>query len=259
MPHASNAAHWLDHYSSEEVVARYAADVQLQPPEQTIFSLVAPRLRQARVLDLGVGAGRTTRALVPMCHSYVGADYAAPMVEVCRSRFANWVLNQDIHFEVIDARSIPFENASFDFICFSYNGIDLVPPEDRDRVLAECRRVLKPGGSLVYSSHNLNWLASRRSIRWTGLRRYVSTQLFWSGVRRLNEDLFPLRDRQFASVHEAEDRPSVYYARPEEHVRQVRRHGFSRVRAFDLAGREVADDTHLRGLGDAWIYYLCED
>lgn len=259
MSHASNAAHWLDHFSSSEVVARYAADVQLQPPEQTIFNLLAPGLRQARVLDLGVGAGRTTRTLVPMCRSYVGADFAEPMVAACRQRFANWVLNQDIHFEVIDARSIPFESDSFDMVCFSRNGIDLVSPEDREQVLAECRRVLKPGGRLVYSSHNLNWLASRRGLRWAGLGPYVRSHLHWSGVRRLNDGLFPLRDRQFALVHEAPGRPGVYYARPEVHALQAHRHGFSRVRAFDMAGHEVVDDTRFRGLTDAWIYYLCED
>ena len=34
-------------------------------------------------------------------------------------------------------------------------GRDYVTPDERGRVLAEMRRVLRPGGAFVYSSHNL--------------------------------------------------------------------------------------------------------
>ena len=48
-----------------------------------------------------------------------------------------------------------FDDASFDAIVFSFNGLDsVIPKEKRSRCLRECWRVLRPAGVLVFSSHN---------------------------------------------------------------------------------------------------------
>jgi len=102
------------------------------------------------VLDLGVGGGRTTPHLAKIASHYVGVDYSEAMIRACRRKFP------DIEFLLADASDLSmFEDASFDAIVFSFNGLDSVVPNDkRSRCLRECSRVLRPAGVFVFSSHN---------------------------------------------------------------------------------------------------------
>ena len=80
----------------------------------------------------------------------MGVDYSEAMIHVCRRKFP------DLDFVHADASDLSaFEDASFDAIVFSYNGLDCVlPNEKRLRCLRECWRVLRPAGVFVFSSHN---------------------------------------------------------------------------------------------------------
>jgi ubiquinone/menaquinone biosynthesis C-methylase UbiE len=54
-----------------------------------------------------------------------------------------------------DACDLSFKSNEFDAVVFSFNGIDcLYPYEKRIQALSEFRRILKPGGFFVFSSHN---------------------------------------------------------------------------------------------------------
>jgi len=142
--HPSN----LSVYRAPEVVAHYAGLNYVTACEQLLF---ATYLRAGiRILDLGVGGGRTTAILSQLASYYVGVDYAQEMVDVCRQKFPNQ------QFEVTDASDLSsFADISFDAVVFSFNGLDyLVPDEKRRFCLRECHRVLKRGGVLIFSSHN---------------------------------------------------------------------------------------------------------
>lgn len=145
----SGTPDWVSFYCSEDVVRSYSRGHTLQAPEQAILDHLGPALlARSRVLDLGVGGGRTTPELVRRCASYVGADFAAPMVEACRQRFGDLLQRGNVAFDVADARALPFASASFDLLVFSFNGIDLVGGgAQRLQALSECRRVLRPGGA----------------------------------------------------------------------------------------------------------------
>src|SRR3954462_6564324 len=91
------------------------------------------------------------------------------MVKHCRQRFLQYC------FEHADARDLShFESGQFDFILFSFNGIDFVNHIDRLRILKEIARVLDPGGVYAFSSHNLD-----REL----------THSIWHNVRRI--EFFP--------------------------------------------------------------------
>jgi ubiquinone/menaquinone biosynthesis C-methylase UbiE len=135
-------------YRGVEVAAHYAALKTLTPSERLLFrTYLTPGMK---ILDLGVGGGRTTSYLSKIASRYVGVDYSEAMLGACRSRFPH------LEFLLADASDLSiFPDASFDAIVFSFNGLDYVVPDaNRLRCLDECRRVLRPQGTLIFSSHN---------------------------------------------------------------------------------------------------------
>lgn len=138
------------------------------------------------VLDIGMGAGRTTEMLRGFVGEYVGVDYTDAMVKFCQARFP------ELTFAHADARQLgAFESNHFDMVMFSFNGIDSVGMADRMRILAEVHRVLKPGGAFLMSAHNrfgpgCGERPSWRAFEWTRnpvrLLRHVRDLL----VARLN-------------------------------------------------------------------------
>ncbi len=138
----------LGTYLVPEVASHYATLNYLTPCEQLLFrTYIKPGMA---VLDLGVGGGRTTSYLSRVASQYVGVDYSEAMIRACKTKFPN------LSFVLADAADLSaFEDASFDAIVFSFNGLDcVVPDRKRLRCLSECWRVLRPAGVLVFSSHN---------------------------------------------------------------------------------------------------------
>src|SRR6185437_16849190 len=122
---------------------------ELQPPEIAIFSRIGPEFADKRILDLGVGAGRTTPYLLEISKNYIGIDFSLAMISACQTRYPT------AEFAVGDARDLSqFPAASFDFVLFSHNGIDCLDHPGRLRALAEIRRVLAPSGVFVFSTRN---------------------------------------------------------------------------------------------------------
>jgi SAM-dependent methyltransferase len=119
------------------------------PGEEAAFAAFAADAHGGRVLDLGVGGGRTAGLLGPIARDYVGIDYTPEMVALSRSRFP------DLTFEEADARDLSrFADGSFDCVVFSCNAIDSVDEDGRAKILAECARVLDDDGALYFSTFN---------------------------------------------------------------------------------------------------------
>ena len=106
------------------------------------------------VLDIGCGAGRTTFGLYEAGYrSVTGYDLSATMIEA-----AHRIADQRglaIRFDVGDAASMPYADASFDGALFSAEGLMCIPGwERRLKVLREVRRVLRPGGHFIFTTHD---------------------------------------------------------------------------------------------------------
>ena len=113
-----NRANWRD----PAVVADFArSQGWLDAGEQAVLLHVADSARGLPVLDVGVGAGRTTPLLRLLSSDYLGIDYTPEMIVRARRRFP------DAAFEVADARDLASLSAgSFALAYFSFNGIDAV-------------------------------------------------------------------------------------------------------------------------------------
>lgn len=100
-----------------------------------------------RVLHIGVGTGyehAKLRDAVAPNGTAVGLDLSRRMLEVSRARVATPLVEGD-------TVRLPFASASVDRL-FSAYVLDLLPAPDLPVVLAEFRRVLRPGGRLALVS-----------------------------------------------------------------------------------------------------------
>jgi SAM-dependent methyltransferase len=147
-------------YEHRRVVESYANLDELFPAEAATFSRYESQFSGA-VLDIAVGAGRTTRALLPTAKRYVGFDYSAGMVRLSRSYFPGADLRE---LDMRDVRKA-FRGQRFDAILISFNAIDLIPWEQRNQVLAALRLMLTPDGVLAFSTHDLAAVNENRGFR----------------------------------------------------------------------------------------------
>lgn len=148
----------LDVYVRPKIAQWYATQSELLKAEITAFDIARPIWENGRVLDMGVGGGRTTESFAKAA-AYIGADYSQAMVDAAKQRYPTH------EFRQVDARDLSaFADESFDFVLFSYNGLDCVGHADRLQVLAEVHRVVRPGGVFMFSSHNMDWVHRRRIL-----------------------------------------------------------------------------------------------
>jgi ubiquinone/menaquinone biosynthesis C-methylase UbiE len=250
-------------YRHPAVAAEYARMSDLFAPEEAILRLLLSELSTARMLDLGVGGGRTTLHFARCVRQYVGADYSESMIRECQRRFATYP--DPLSFVICDARSLQmFASGSFDFILFSFNGIDYVNHSDRLTILKEIRRVGKPGGRFCFSSHNLNYGAQRFELRHMislnpRFAKRTARRLVLRYVYNWRVRAGTLRRSQYMMINDgAHSRQLLtYYIRPEEQLRQLSEH-FSDVQVFSLvSGSEIVEQNELRNVQDTWLYYLC--
>jgi ubiquinone/menaquinone biosynthesis C-methylase UbiE len=139
-------------FSSQGAIEFYRDYSGLQRAERYVFDKFV--LQGASVLDIGVGGGRTTPYLMSKASHYVGIDYVPSMVAVCTAKFPGTT------FYCADATNLSqFEDANFNVVVFSFNGIDCIASrQDRLQSLREIFRVLTPGGTFIFSSHNSKML-----------------------------------------------------------------------------------------------------
>lgn len=247
-------------YRSASLVNYYRQLQQLQPAEQVVLERWRNRLPGWRLLDLGVGGGRTTAHFAPLAGEYVGADYAPEMVAACRDRFPETPTRR---FAVADARDLrQFADDSFDAVLFSFNGIDYVEHGDRLQILREICRVGKPGSPVCFSSHNLQGIARafdyRQQVRLNPLATY--TNLVVTALLRAFNPAVP---RQLATADYCivRDEPhnfrlANYYIRPDRQLAQLQP-DFERIEVYAWqTGRQLAPEE-LRANTDMWLYYLC--
>ncbi len=133
-------------------VYRYYQSRLLTPPEIACLLKYQPHISDRDILDIGVGTGRTTRYLAPLARRYEAVDYSPVMVAYMKKSMPE-ISVREANFRDLGI----FEDRSFDFVFATDNVIDALSHSDRLRALEEARRVLRPGGVLAFSSHNIRY------------------------------------------------------------------------------------------------------
>ena len=126
------------------------------PQESTLFARYALPAA-ARILDVGCGTGEATlrlAAMFPGASQVCGVDVMPELLEVARRQPAP-ATGRVPEFEQGDGFALRFADASFDLVVCRHVTQLLPQPE---RLLAELRRVLKPGGWLHVLSEDYGML-----------------------------------------------------------------------------------------------------
>jgi ubiquinone/menaquinone biosynthesis C-methylase UbiE len=98
---------------------------------------------------VGVGSGLNLAFYEPDRIAHVtGIDPSEPLLERARSRAKQATVPVDL--ACASAEALPFDAASFDTVVTTYT---LCSVDDPVRALTEIRRVLRPGGELIFVEH----------------------------------------------------------------------------------------------------------
>jgi len=119
----------------------------LDPGRRALAAAVV-RAAPARLLEVGIGTGLML-ARYPATTAIVGVDLSEAMLAKAQSR-ARMLPGRDIRLAVMDAEALTFANGSFDCVTVPY--VLSVTPDPR-RLVAEIRRVCRPGGTILILNH----------------------------------------------------------------------------------------------------------
>ena len=134
-----------------------------------------------RLLDVGCGTGKSTEALAARGYAVTGVDVSPAMLALARER-----LGADVPLHAGDVRALP-DLGRFDVATLLDDVVNHLAPDDLVSAFAGLRRVLRPGGRLLFDANTLG--AYRRYFSATEATEDERGLLLWWG--RTNPDLAP--------------------------------------------------------------------
>lgn len=144
-------------FTNQQTVNKYAQsiiNVGLWKSEEFLINKYIKK--EAQILDLGCGCGRTTFWLYQLgWKNIIGADISKAMIK--KANEINQKLKFNLQFLSLDAANLTFKTNTFDFVLFSFNGWTGIPKKEaRIKAMQEIYRVLKPGGIFIFYAHERN-------------------------------------------------------------------------------------------------------
>ncbi|WAJ71401.1 methyltransferase domain-containing protein [Catenovulum adriaticum] len=141
-----------EHFSRAAAQYDTAAQLQLKVIKKLANQLLPEfKMMQANknlhILDVGCGTANLLQFL-PSPFAYTGVDIAEGMLAFSAEKFSYLAADNQLAWQLADAQNLPFEENQFDFVFSSlaWQWCDL------EQVLAQSYRVLKPGGTLIFST-----------------------------------------------------------------------------------------------------------
>lgn len=242
-------------YSSDDGVHSYVNTV-LQPPEVSILVKYKDAYFGKNILDIGCGAGRTSHYFRNFTHQYTGVDYSKSMVDHCNRQYPEVVFNH------CDARDLScYADNEFDFVMFSYNGIDYIDHEGRIQALKEIYRVLKKGGLFVFSAHNREYksIVTEPELRFSlnPVNLAKNTISYFKQVKnRKNLASKEVKNESYAILNDNGNNFGLltYYIDKRNQVKQLLDIDFELLEMYQINGQPLSMDAN--DSDSCWIYYV---
>lgn len=181
------------------------------------------------LLELGCGTGNIIEAILAAYPEarVVGVDPSEGMRARCAEKFPG---DDRVEVQGGDALHLSLPEAHFDFIVSNYT-LHHLPPEDREPCAREMARVLKPGGTLLYSDFFTSVDAPPEDPR--RMRDIIQTMLAQAlySLERGSTELTMIKIRTLAAVLEAE---GEYYTTLGEWSTALEGAGFTDVKPVEV-------------------------
>ena len=159
--------------------------------------------RGRRVLEVGCGAGIDLARFAKGGADVTGVDISPAAIALARANFDQQRLSGDFH--VANGEQLPFPDDSIDLV-YAHGVVQYTA--DPQRLVEECRRVLKPGGQAIFQVYNrISWLNALSKLMNVGLEHADAPALvkfsipeFRRLLRRFREtrivpERFPVKSR----------------------------------------------------------------
>lgn len=165
--------------SFDRSAARYdeVAILQREVGDRLLQRLEAIRFTPQSILDIGGGTGDNSRGLLAFYPRarVITADLSTGMLARARekgSRWHRWRGRQS--FLAADMERLPLADASVDMV---FSNLTVQWCQDLEQVFRECRRVLKPGGMMMYTTLGPDTLKELRDS-WRQVDGHVHVNAF---------------------------------------------------------------------------------
>jgi demethylmenaquinone methyltransferase/2-methoxy-6-polyprenyl-1,4-benzoquinol methylase len=152
MPQPSEQPHNSDKHFYDRISSAYdsIADANEHAARETGETMLNVQPGE-RVLEIGFGTGNSILNLAKAVGAegkVSGIDVSQGMLDVAQKKVDDAGLSDVVSLLLGDAVSLPWEDDEFDAVFMSFT-LELFSEEDLPKVLAECKRVLKPGGRIA--------------------------------------------------------------------------------------------------------------
>ncbi|MDO9270739.1 MAG: malonyl-ACP O-methyltransferase BioC [Methylobacter sp.] len=140
---------------------------------KALLSTIDTESLSGPLLDLGCGTGFLSAKLLAFAQPVIALDIALPMLQVTRTKLADM---SNVSYLCADAEQLPFAGQIADGV---FSNLALQWCINLDGVFADIKRVLKPGGRLVFSTFGPQTLQELKTA-WAEVDDYNHVNDFYS-------------------------------------------------------------------------------
>ena len=153
-----NAVMWTDPHISKQLLELHldprhdmASRGKSKIMQVADWMLTVSNSPHQKILDLGCGPGLYAQYLAGKGHEVTGVDISRNSIEYARQQASNHQL--DIDYRVLNYLDLDLDSR-FDLVIMIYLDFCVLLPGERDKVLQNILKALKPGGILIFDVIN---------------------------------------------------------------------------------------------------------